>query len=358
MSLDSYVTLGQSGLRVSPFTLGTMTFGEDYGWGSSPEMSADILAAYLDRGGNSIDTANIYTAGHSERIIGDYFAAHPGVRDGVVLATKFFGNLRAGDPNGGGVGRKGIMQQLENSLRRLKTDYVDLYWVHNFDPRVPIEETMRTLDDLVSAGKIRYIGLSDIPAWKVAEAAVTARFRSWAPITALQLEYSLLERTIEGELIPAAQALGMGVLPWSPLKNGFLSGKYSSANRATVTRGGIDYFRPPTEEQYVVIDAVNEIAAELGVSAAAVSLSWAQNRPGITSTIIGARTLEQFNANITGLDVVLTDEQRERLDALSTPKLNFPYEVNHHSATLQFGGLTVDGVTAPTHPALTVTAGR
>jgi len=356
MSLDSYVTLGQSGLRVSPFTLGTMTFGEDFGWGSSPEVSADILAAYLDRGGNSIDTANIYTAGHSERIIGDYFAAHPGVRDGVVLATKFFGNLRPGDPNGGGVGRKAIMQQLENSLRRLRTDYVDLYWVHNFDPRVPIEETMRTLDDLVTAGKIRYVGLSDLPAWKVAEASVTARFRSWAPITALQLEYSLLERTIEGELIPAAQALGIGVLPWSPLKNGFLSGKYSSANPATQTRGAIDYFRPPTDAQYVVIDAVNEVAAELGVSSAAVALSWAQNRPGITSTIIGARTLDQFNANITGLDVVLTDDQRDRLDKVSAPKLNFPFEVNQHSSRLQFGGMTVDGVRAEPHPVVSVLA--
>ncbi|HTI25319.1 MAG TPA: aldo/keto reductase, partial [Kutzneria sp.] len=135
MSLDSYVTLGRSGLRVSPFTLGTMTFGEDFGWGSSPEVSTDILAAYLDRGGNSIDTANIYTAGHSERIIGDYFAANPAKRDGVVLATKFFGNLRPGDPNGGGAGRKAIIQQLENSLRRLRTDYLDLYWLHNYDPR-------------------------------------------------------------------------------------------------------------------------------------------------------------------------------------------------------------------------------
>jgi aryl-alcohol dehydrogenase-like predicted oxidoreductase len=354
MSLDSYVTLGQSGLRVSPFTLGTMTFGEDFGWGSSPEVSADILAAYLDRGGNSIDTANIYTAGHSERIIGDYFAAHPGVRDGVVLATKFFGNLRPGDPNGGGVGRKAIIQQLENSLRRLRTDYVDLYWVHNFDPRTPIEETMRTLDDLVTAGKIRYVGLSDLPAWKVAEASVTARFRSWVPITALQLEYSLLERTSEGELLPAAQALGIGVLPWSPLKNGFLSGKYASSRPTTTARGNNGYFQPPTAEEYVVIDAVNEIAAELGVSSAAVALAWVQGRPGVSSTIIGARTLEQFTSNIAGLDVTLTDEQRDRLDKISAPTLDFPATANAHASLLQHGGITVDGVTPPAHPALTV----
>ncbi|GAA3437635.1 aldo/keto reductase [Kutzneria kofuensis] len=356
MSLDSYVTLGQSGLRVSPLTLGTMTFGEDFGWGSSPEVSADILAAYLDRGGNSIDTANIYTAGHSERIIGDYFAANPGKRDGVVLGTKFFGNLRPGDPNGGGVGRKGVIQQLENSLRRLRTDYVDIFWVHNFDPRMPVEETMRTLDDLVTAGKIRYVGLSDIPAWKVAEMAVTAKFRSWVPITAMQLEYSLLERTSEGELIPAAQELGIGVLPWSPLKNGFLSGKYSSSRPTTTARGNHEYFQPPTDSEYVVIDAVNEVAAEIGASSAAVALSWVQGRPGITSTIIGARTLEQFTANITALDVTLTDEQRGRLDKLSEPALNFPASANQHSMMIQFGGTTVDGVSYPAHPALSAAA--
>jgi aryl-alcohol dehydrogenase-like predicted oxidoreductase len=207
VAANSYVTLGRSGLRVSPFTLGTMTFGDDAGWGSSPAESASILAAYLDRGGNSIDTANIYTGGHSEKIIGDWFAAHPERRDRVVLGTTFFGNLYPGDPNGGGAGRKGIVQQLENSLRRLRTDYVDLYWLHNFDPATPVEETLRALDDLVTAGKIRYAGLSDMPAWKVAESAVITRFRGWAPVTALQLEYSLLERTSEAELIPAAVAL-------------------------------------------------------------------------------------------------------------------------------------------------------
>src|SRR5579875_2409673 len=150
MSLDSYVTLGRSGLRVSPFTLGTMTFGEDNGWGSPPEEAAAILTAYLDRGGNSIDTANVYTGGHAETIIGDHFAARPGLRDRVVLGTKFFGNLFPGDPNGGGAGRKGIVQQLENSLRRLRTDYVDLYWLHNLELATPAEETLRTLDDLVA----------------------------------------------------------------------------------------------------------------------------------------------------------------------------------------------------------------
>jgi aryl-alcohol dehydrogenase-like predicted oxidoreductase len=355
MSLDSYVTLGRSGLRISPFTLGTMTFGEDFGWGSSPEDSADILAAYLDRGGNSIDTANIYTNGHSEKIIGDYLSGRPDLRDRLVIGTKFFGNLHPADPNGGGVGRKGIIGQLENSLRRLRTDYVDLYWVHNLDPVTPIEETLRTLDDLVTAGKVRYIGLSDLPAWKVAEASLTGRFRSWAPITALQLEYSLLERTSEGELIPAAQALGIGVLPWSPLKNGFLSGKFSSTRPAPATARSAtnDYFQPPSAADYPVIDALVEVAAEIGAHPAAVALAWAQGRPGITSTIIGARTLEQLTANLTGLDLTLPQEQRARLDEVSAPALNFPAAANRVAPTLQFGGLTVDGRSFPPHPVRT-----
>lgn len=354
MSLNSYVTLGRSGLRVSPFTLGTMTFGEDFGWGTTPAESADILAAYLDRGGNSIDTANIYTNGHSEKIIGDYFAARPELRDRVVLGTKFFGNLHRGDPNGGGVGRKGIVQQLENSLRRLRTDYVDLYWVHNFDPTTPIEETLRTLDDLVTAGKIRYVGLSDLPAWKVAEAATTSAFRGWAPVTALQLEYSLLERTSEGELIPAARELGIGVLPWSPLRNGLLSGKYASDRPVPTdgSRAGGAGFSAPSEHEYRVIDTLNELAAEAGVSAAAVALSWVHNRPGITSTVIGARRLDQLEANLTALDLTLTDAQRATLDDVSAPTLAFPASANRMASLLQFAGATVDGRTSTVHPAL------
>jgi hypothetical protein len=171
-------------------------------------------------------------------IIGEYLASQPGQRDRIVLGTKFFWNLRPGDPNGGGPGRKAVIQQLENSLRRLRTDYVDIYWLHNFDPVTPVGETLRALDDLVAAGKIRYVGFSDVPAWATAEAATIARFHGWAPIVALQLEYSLLERTSEGELIPMAQAMGMGVLPWGPLRSGFLSGKYSST-----TAGDADTLR-------------------------------------------------------------------------------------------------------------------
>jgi len=221
MSLNSFITLGRSGLRVSPFCLGSMTFGEDLGWGASVADSETMIAAYLERGGNFIDTANIYTNGHSEKTIGDFFAHGKGNRDRVVIGTKFFCSLFEGDPNGGGASRKALIQQCEASLRRLQTDYIDIYWLHNWDRTAPIEETLRGLDDLVASGKVRYIGFSDLPAWKVSEAQTIAHFRGWAPIIAVQLEYSLLERTAEGELFPMAQAMGMGIMPWSPLKHGF-----------------------------------------------------------------------------------------------------------------------------------------
>ena len=218
MPLNSYITLGRSGLRVSPFCLGAMTFGDDNGWGSSIQDSEAIMSRYLDDGGNFIDTANIYTRGHSEKIIGDFFAQKKGKRDRVVLATKFFCNLFAGDPNGGGAGRKAIIAQCDESLRRMQTDYIDLYYLHNWDIFTPVEETMSALNDLVQAGKVRYIGFSDAPAWKVAQAQLIAHFRGWAPLIALQTEYSLIQRTGEGELVPMAEELGLGVLPWSPLR--------------------------------------------------------------------------------------------------------------------------------------------
>src|SRR6201995_1341140 len=351
---NSYVTMGRSGLRVSPFTLGTMTFGEDAGWGTSPAEAAAILSAYLDRGGNSVDTANIYTGGHSEKIIGDWFAAHPERRDRVVLGTKFFGNLYPGDPNGGGAGRKGIVQQLENSLRRLRTDYVDLYWLHNFDPATPIEETLRALDDLVAAGKVRYLGLSDLPAWKVAQAATISGFRGWAPVTALQLEYSLLARTPEAELIPAARDLGIGVMPWSPLRNGLLSGKYgrdlpAPADSARASRPEI--FGTASEHDFEVIAAVRDVAAETGASPAAVALAWVQGRPGVTSTVIGARRVSQLEDNLAALDVTLSAHQRARLDKLAAPALRFRVWPTRLPPNLQFAGATVDGqATGPVLP--------
>jgi aryl-alcohol dehydrogenase-like predicted oxidoreductase len=359
MALDSYVGLGRSGLKVSPFCLGAMNFGEDGGFGCGVEESEKILQAYLDRGGNFVDTANFYTNGHSEAILGDFLAARPALRDRLVLATKFYGNLHLGDPNGGGASRKAIIGQLEDSLRRLRTDYIDLYWLHNHDRSTPVEETLRTLDDLVTAGKIRYVGFSDTPAWFTAKAHTTALLRDWTPVTALQMEYSLLERTIEGELIPLAQDAGMGVLPWSPLKSGFLSGKYTRAHSTPADTRRSAVLGAPTPAQFTVIDAVAEVAAETGATSAAVALSWVQSRPGITSTLIGPRTLAHLEANLAALDLDLTPAQTVILDEVSTPTLNFPYDLNRQVGDmLKYAGATVDGVPSVVYPPLAASGVR
>lgn len=351
MALDSYVTLGRSGLRVSPLCLGTMTFGEDWGWGSSVAESEALLSRYLDRGGNFIDTANAYTRGHSEVIIGDFFAKTPGRRDRAVIATKFLSNLYPGDPNGGGAGRKSMVAACEQSLRRLKTDYIDLYWMHCWDRHTPIEETMRGLDDLVRAGKVRYVGLSDTPAWKVAQAQTQALFRGWAPLIALQIEYSLIERTVEGELVPMALELGLGITPWSPLRGGVLSGKYTRENAGTqkADRGErVTSFL--TERSYVIIDELVRISRELSSSPAAVALAWVQAQPGVASTIIGARRLDQLDQNLAAAALTLTPAHIAALRAVSEPVLNFPAGMLKFVSMFSQGGLTVNGDTAPPWP--------
>ncbi|MET9880869.1 aldo/keto reductase [Actinacidiphila glaucinigra] len=353
MPLDHYVTLGRSGLRVSPFALGAMTFGEDPGGaGCSVEESEKILAAYLDRGGNFVDTANFYTNGHSERILGDWFAAHPGRREHVVLASKFFTNLFPGDPNGGGAGRGSIVAQLDETLRRLRTDYLDLYWLHNWDRHTPIEETMRTLDDLVRAGKIRYIGFSNTPAWLTAQAQTTALLKGWTPLIALQVEYSLLARTVEGELAPLARDQGMALVPWSPLKNGFLSGKYRRGG-AVADSARTAFVGGPGEDEYPVIEAVAAVADELGTTSAAVSLAWLRAREGTVVPIVGARRLEHLEDNLAGLDTVLAPEHLRRLDEVSAPDLGYPAPLHGAMrAMLQFAGTTVDGETSAVYPPL------
>ncbi|MFE7125833.1 aldo/keto reductase [Streptomyces sp. NPDC057617] len=353
MALDSYVGLGRSGLKVSPFCLGAMTFGDEDGIGSGVEESEKILRTYLDRGGNFIDTANFYTNGHSEKILGDFFARHGGLRDRTVLATKFYGNLHLGDPNGGGAGRKAVTDQLEQSLRRLRTDYIDLYWLHNWDRSTPVEETLRTLDDLVRAGKIRYIGFSNTPGWFTAQAHTTALLRGWTPLTALQVEYSLLARTVEGELVPLAQDTGMGITPWSPLKNGFLSGKYTRRDTSPTDAARAPIVGSPSEAQYAVIDAVAAIAEETGTSSAAVALAWLRNRPGVSSTLIGARRLEHLEANLTALELTLTRAQTDTLDQVSAPTLNYPADLNREvGPMLKYAGATVDGHKTPVYPPL------
>lgn len=348
LSLASYRTLGRSGLRVSPLALGTMTFGEDWGWGASVADSEAILRRYLEGGGNFIDTANIYTKGHSEAILGDYFAREGG-RDRVVLATKFCGNLHPGDPNAGGAGRKGILHQLESSLRRLRTDYVDLYWMHFNDPHTPVDETMRTLDDLVSSGKVRYLGFSDTPAWRVAEAQVLARVKDWAPLIALQIEYSLMERTVEADLMACARAFGLGVTPWSPLKGGLLTGKYRRDQHPDQGRHipGSKYL---TEHSYQLIDVLLAVAEEAGASPTAVALRWVMDRSGVASPILGARTLAQLDGNLEALGVSLTADQTARLDAASEPVQVFPHSFLPNTRNVMQSGVEVNGVASVPWP--------
>jgi aryl-alcohol dehydrogenase-like predicted oxidoreductase len=325
-----------------------MTFGEDKGWGSSVEESQQILDRFIELGGNFIDTANGYTNGHSEKIIGDHVGHDPAKRDRLVIATKFSSNLYLGDPNGGGSGRKSIIAACEQSLRRLRTDYIDLYWLHNWDVHTPIEETMAALDDLVRAGKVRYIGVSDTPAWKVAEANVIARFRGWSAFIGLQIEYSLLERSVEQELVPMASELRLGITPWSPLKSGALSGKYTRANAGKVKADrGMFIAGALNDKTYALVDELSVIAKAHGTTVAAVALAWVQAQPGVTSTIIGARRLAQLEDNVKALEVRLTADDFAHLDALTKPAFGFPRSMQPLFPAIHNGGTSVNGVYAP-----------
>ena len=350
MPLDHYVTLGRSGLRVSPLCLGTMTFGEDLGWGSSIEESQRIIDRFIELGGNFIDTANFYTKSHSEKIIGDHVGRHAVRRDRLVIATKFSGNLYPGDPNGGGSSRKTIITSCEDSLRRLQTEYIDLYWLHNWDVHTPIEETMSALEDLVRAGKVRYIGVSDTPAWKIVEANMTAHLRGWAAFVGLQIEYSLLERSVEQELVPMALQFGLGITPWSPLKSGALSGKYTRATVGQVKadRGVFLESFLNNEKTFVLVDALEVIASAHDSTVARIALAWVQAQPGVSSTIIGARRLAQLEDNVQAIDVKLTAEELGHLDALTKPTFGFPQSMQPVFPAIHNGGTTVNGIYAPT----------
>ncbi len=349
MPLNHYLTLGRSGLRVSPLCLGTMTFGHEWGWGSSPEDSCRIMDAYIDRGGNFIDTANIYTKGHSEKIIGDHLGRHPAKRERLVIATKFCGSLFPHDPHGGGASRKTIHASLHESLRRLQTDFIDLYWLHFSDPFTPIDETMSALDALVKAGKVRYIGFSDTPAWRCAQAQTIAHFRGWTPLCALQIEYSLIQRSVEGELVPMALDQGLGITPWSPLAGGLLSGKYrredaDKARAEHAEKGGLEGRRGPwiydklTDRNVAIIEACAAVARDRGATIAEVALGWLLNKPGVVSPIFGARTMDQLDANLRALDLELTHADMARLDEVSKPALNFPHDfLNFVINTMQNG---------------------
>lgn len=351
MSLTDYRTLGRSGLRVSPFCLGAMTFGQEWGFGATVEDSYAVIDAYIARGGNFIDTANVYTHGHSEQIIGDHVGRIPARRDRVVLATKFMGNMYPGDPNGGGASRKAVRNACEQSLRRLQTDHIDLYLAHFWDRHTPIDEMMRAVDELVQAGKIRYFGFSDHPAWVCVMAQYEAIFRNWTPGVALQIEYSLIERTVENDLIPMARATGMGVTPWSPLKGGLLTGKYT---RASLPKPGEARFKEDSkhlnDRNFAIIETLLAVAREVGCSPAQAALAWVRARPGVSSVIVGARTVLQLEDNLKALDIALTPDQSARLDHVSAPARVFPHEFLDLVQTAIQNGATINGVRSDAWP--------
>lgn len=350
MELNHYRTLGRSGLRVSPLCLGTMTFGEDWGWGCDAATSKQIIDAYRDAGGNFIDTANVYTKGHSEVIIGEALDT-PSKRDAVVLASKYTISTHRGDPNAGGSHRLSMVRAVEDSLRRLGTDRIDLYWVHFYDPHTPIEETMRALDDLLRAGKICYIGFSDSPAWVASRAQTLAEWRGWSPLIALQIKYSLLERTPEAELLPMAEALGMGVTPWSPLEGGLLSGKYTRENKDTAEAGrGQGLLDKLTEPVLQLIDELRAVAHEVGATPAQVALAWLLRRQAVASPIIGARSVAQLQDNLAAVRVELSDAAVQRLtDASSLPDV-FPHGFLQRAIPALQNGAHINGVPSEPFP--------
>lgn len=330
MSLDSYYTLGRSGLRVSRLALGTMTFGDNWGWGAAEDTARAMFDRYLAAGGNFVDTADLYTDGASEELLGR-FIAETGTRDRVVLATKFSYNAQPGNPNAGGNGRKNILRAIEGSLRRLRTDYIDVYLLHTWDRLTPAEEVVRTLDDLVRAGKIRYAGLSDVPAWYASRAQTYAEAHALTPLVNLQLEYSLIERHMEPEFVPMAAELGMGITAWSPLGMGLLSGKYKPSETGGAGEGrlakvaGVPGFDRFTERNWAIVATLEEVARAMNKPMAQVALNWVATQPGIASVIVGATKLTQLDDNLSALSFTIPAELRARLDKVSALEPTFPY---------------------------------
>jgi aryl-alcohol dehydrogenase-like predicted oxidoreductase len=327
---NDYILLGKSGLRVSRFCLGTMTFGNDWGWGSGEDAARQIFNHFLDSGHNFIDTADGYTNGTSETLIGK-FLKQRGDRDRVVLATKFGFGREPGNPNAGGNGRKNILSALHASLRRLQTDYIDLYWLHNWDTFTPVEEVMSTLDGLVRSGEVRYIGFSNSPGWYLGRAQTIAELRGYERIIALQLEYSLVEREIEREHVPAAIELGIGITPWSPLAGGLLTGRYqgegglSGEGRLQAFKNHPEFSGLFTERNWRIAGELLKIAKEIGRTPAQVALNWVANRPAVSSTLIGATKIKQLEDNLAALEFTIPTEQLLRLDDISATEVPYPY---------------------------------
>ena len=332
MQLNEYITLGRSGLRVSPLCLGTMTFGTVWGWGAEENVSRSLFDRYLEQGGNFIDTADQYTGGKSEEMIGK-FISDRSLRDRIVLATKFTFNAEQGNPNAGGNGRKNIYRALHGSLRRLQTDFIDLYWLHAWDTITPVEEVISTLNDLVREGKISYFGFSDTPAWYVARAQTLAEKEGKQRLIALQLEYSLVERNIEREHIPAAQELGLGICPWSPLASGFLTGKYKRQGNDGSADGRLEKTKDsqnPTllrfnARNWDILDILLDVSKKIGRSPAQVALNWVVTQAGVTSTILGASKLNQLEDNLRAIEFSIPAELRLQLDEISDLASIHPY---------------------------------
>ena len=332
MSLNSYFTLGNSGLRVSRLALGTMTFGTDWGWGADKDTARALFDAYVDAGGNLIDTADLYTNGISEQWVGE-FVRERGRRDRMVITTKFSFSADPANPNAGGNGRKNILRAVEGSLKRLNTDYIDLYLLHAWDTLTPAEEVMRTFDDLVRAGKIRHAGMSNVPAWYASRAQAIAELRGYEPLSALQLEYSLTERGIENEYASLATLHGMGVMAWSPLASGLLSGKYKPSQSGQFGEGRLQTmsgssnpaFEKLTERNFAIVAELENVARETGRSMAQIAVNWVAGRPGVGSVLIGATKLAQLEDNLQALDFELPAELRARLDEAGAPPVTYPY---------------------------------
>ena len=336
-----YRLFGKSGLRVSEAALGTMTFGQERGWGAPKDESRKVYDAFREAGGNFIDTANIYTDGTSESFLGEFLEGH---RDSVVLATKYSNAAPGNDPNAAGNHRKSMMQAVEASLKRLRTDYIDLYWVHIWDAITPVEEVMRGLDDLVRQGKVLYVGISDVPAWWIAQANTLADLRGWSRFIGLQIPYNLIERTVERELIPMAKALDIGVTAWSPLSNGVLTGKYHGHGGSELGRMNSETmktFMPEQQRATRVVAAVKIVSEQTGCSMAQVALAWLRYRPVPVIPIIGARKLTQLQDNLANLDLELSAEHLKSLEEASRVELGFPQDLYAIKAVgaIRYGGM-------------------
>lgn len=322
-----------------------MTMGNG-DWGSSDDVSRAIFDAYVDAGGNFIDTADIYAGGRSEELVGVFIAGRK-LRDDVILATKYGWNGGENNPLAGGNGRKNVYRALESSLKRLQTDYLDIYWMHVWDGVTPVEETLQTLGDLVRAGIIRYFGFSDMPCWFTVKAATRAQVHNAPGPIAMQMNYSLIERNLENEFVPAARELGLGLVPWSPLGAGFLTGKYARDDRKDKGRlSGDNPFGDSlfTDRNWQILDALRAVAADAERPLAQIALAWARAQTGVTSLIIGATKREQLQDNIASLEVELTPAQMAKLDEASALEPTFPYSIFSKDIRRSiFGGANVSG---------------